>query len=62
MAEYIFLMHDDAVADEKAWEPYLRGCGRADSSRRQRHRRWRLRPEERRAGLGDGASEPASSG
>ena len=24
MAEYIFLMHDDAVADEKAWEPYLR--------------------------------------
>ena len=24
MAEYIFLMHDDAVADENAWEPYLR--------------------------------------
>ena len=25
MAEYIFLMHDDCDADEKAWEPYLRG-------------------------------------
>ena len=25
MTEFIFLMHDDAVADEKAWEPYLRG-------------------------------------
>jgi hypothetical protein len=24
MAEYIFLMHDDAITDEKAWEPYLR--------------------------------------
>jgi len=24
MTDYIFLMHDDAVADEKAWEPYLR--------------------------------------
>jgi hypothetical protein len=25
MTDYIFLMHDDAVADETAWEPYLRG-------------------------------------
>jgi hypothetical protein len=24
MAEYIFLMHDDCDADERAWEPYLR--------------------------------------
>ncbi len=24
MVEYIFLMHDDGDADEKAWEPYLR--------------------------------------
>jgi hypothetical protein len=24
MAEYIFLMHDDADGDETAWEPYLR--------------------------------------
>jgi hypothetical protein len=24
MADYIFLMHDDCDADEKAWEPYLR--------------------------------------
>src|ERR1700738_286342 len=24
MAEYIFLMHEDAGADEKRWEPYLR--------------------------------------
>jgi hypothetical protein len=24
MAEYIFLMHDDAVTDDEAWEPYLR--------------------------------------
>ena len=24
MPEYIFLMHDDSVADESAWEPYLR--------------------------------------
>ena len=23
MAEYIFLMHDDAIADGRAWEPYL---------------------------------------
>lgn len=23
MSEYIFLMHDDAVADENAWGPYL---------------------------------------
>jgi hypothetical protein len=23
MAEYIFLMHDDAEDDEDAWEPYL---------------------------------------
>ena len=23
MAEYIFLMHDDAIDDDKAWEPYL---------------------------------------
>jgi hypothetical protein len=25
MADYIFLMHDDAVADDKAWGPYLHG-------------------------------------
>jgi hypothetical protein len=24
MADYIFIMHDDATADETAWEPYLR--------------------------------------
>ena len=24
MADYIFLMHDDAVADNEAWEPYIR--------------------------------------
>ena len=24
MADYIFLMHDDASSDESAWEPYLR--------------------------------------
>ena len=24
MVDYIFLMHDDAPADETAWEPYLR--------------------------------------
>jgi hypothetical protein len=24
MPDYIFLMHDDSVADEPAWEPYLR--------------------------------------
>ena len=24
MPEYVFLMHGDAVADEGAWEPYLR--------------------------------------
>jgi hypothetical protein len=23
MAEYIFLMHDDAIGAEKLWEPYL---------------------------------------
>ena len=23
MAEYLFLMHDDARADDSAWEPYL---------------------------------------
>ena len=23
MAEYIFLMHDDAEADEDAWQPYI---------------------------------------
>lgn len=23
MAEYIFLMHDDAIDDDKAWGPYL---------------------------------------
>lgn len=31
MAEYIFLMHDDAEADANAWQPYIadlqrRGC------------------------------------
>lgn len=25
MAEYLLLMHDDAVADDAGWEPYLRG-------------------------------------
>jgi hypothetical protein len=25
MAEYLLLMHDDAIGDEDAWEPYLRG-------------------------------------
>ena len=25
MAEYLLLMHDDAVADDAKWEPYLRG-------------------------------------
>ena len=25
MAEYLFLMHDDANPDDAAWEPYLRG-------------------------------------
>jgi hypothetical protein len=24
MVEYIFFMHDDCDADERAWEPYLR--------------------------------------
>ena len=24
MADYVFLMHDDAVVDETGWEPYLR--------------------------------------
>src|SRR5262245_39802810 len=24
MVDYIFLMHDDCDADERAWEPYLR--------------------------------------
>ena len=27
--DYIFLMHDDAVADDTAWEPYLRTLRRA---------------------------------
>jgi hypothetical protein len=30
MPEYIFLMHDDAVADEEAWEPYLRKLQQGD--------------------------------
>jgi hypothetical protein len=25
MTDYIFLMHDDAIADEAAWGPYLQG-------------------------------------
>jgi hypothetical protein len=25
MGDYIFLMHNDAVADEEEWEPYIRG-------------------------------------
>lgn len=25
MADYIFLMHDDSVVVDTAWEPYLRG-------------------------------------
>jgi hypothetical protein len=25
MAEYLFLIHDDALADDTGWEPYLRG-------------------------------------
>ena len=37
MAEYIFLMHDDANDDESAWEPYLRrlkqtGCFQGGSA------------------------------
>jgi hypothetical protein len=24
MADYVFLMHDDAAADDGAWEPYIR--------------------------------------
>ena len=29
MADYILLMHDDSIADENAWEPYLRGLREA---------------------------------
>ncbi len=25
MGDYIFLMHNDAVADDEQWEPYIRG-------------------------------------
>ena len=25
MGDYIFLMHNDVVADEEEWEPYIRG-------------------------------------
>ena len=37
MADYIFLMHNDAVADDKEWEPYLRrlqqrGCFQGGSA------------------------------
>jgi len=37
MAEYILLMHDDALEDERAWEPYLRrlkesGCFQGGSA------------------------------
>ena len=37
MAEYILLMHDDALADDGAWEPYLRrlkesGCFQGGSA------------------------------
>ena len=37
MAEYILLMHDDALEDETAWEPYLRrlkesGCFQGGSA------------------------------
>jgi YCII-related domain len=27
--DYIFIMHHDAIVDEKAWEPYLRGLQRS---------------------------------
>jgi hypothetical protein len=27
MPDYIFLMHDDSVADGTAWEPYIRRLG-----------------------------------
>ena len=32
MGDYLFLMQDDATAEERSWEPYLRklrGCCRA---------------------------------
>ena len=37
MAEYILLMHDDALDDERSWEPYLRqlresGCFQGGSA------------------------------
>ena len=37
MAEYILLMHDDALDDENAWEPYLQrlkesGCFQGGSA------------------------------
>ena len=37
MGDYIFLMHDDAIAHEGAWEPYLRklqenGCLKGGSA------------------------------
>ena len=52
MAEYIFLMHDDAIADEKVWESIPAQAAAAwILSGRQRHRRWRLHPEERRSPL-----------
>ena len=28
MADYIFLMHDDAISEDTAWEPYLNGLQR----------------------------------
>jgi hypothetical protein len=30
MPEYILLMHDDAVDEERAWEPYLHGLRHAE--------------------------------
>ena len=29
MADYIFLMHDDAISEDAGWEPYLDGLKRS---------------------------------
>jgi hypothetical protein len=33
MAEYIFLMHDDAISNDDAWGPYIERLQQADSSK-----------------------------
>ena len=64
MSDYIFLTHNDAVADEKAWEPYIRGlqqrgCFQGGSGRPPGGRVLARLDDDMDDGLGEAAPRPS---